>query len=220
MTSITLPDSLKTLGNYAFRDCSELTDINFGKGLEVIGRYSFYYCSGLSNVTIPDNITEISAYAFAYSSNLKTLTIGMNVKTIGSYILSGCSAVNAIYVMSETPPTVSSGIFSSNSYYSNTTLYVPKGTVEVYKEDKIWSKFEDIQEHELTGINSAEAETAVVEVTTNGIVIKNADGAAISVYNVVGVLVEETSSYTGETMMLDRGVYIIRIGEKTLKVRI
>ena len=55
--------------------------------------------------------------------------------------------------------------------------------------------------------------------TAEGIVLVGADDKKVSVYNVVGILVEKTDSYAGETIKLDKGVYIIRADDKTMKVR-
>ena len=141
------------------------------------------------------------------------------METIGSYFLNGCTGIKAIYVLSETPPTVSSGIFNKAELYDGPTLYVPEGTLEAYKAATIWSKFKKIEESTFTGISNIDAEAPAFEISAAGITFNNADGKTIEIYNVVGVAVEKIASYAGETISLDKGVYIVRIGEKTFKVR-
>ena len=220
LKSIKFPDKLETLGENVLQNCQGITEVELGKGLKSTGIYTFFGCTNISEIVIPDNITHIADFTFSYCSNLKSLTIGRNVKTIGSYIMQNCSSMETVYMMCETPPTVGGAIFAGSAKYENKILYVPAGTMDAYKEHKTWGKFEDIREYDVTNISNTEKETPEIGITSDGIVLSNAEGAAVSVYNVVGVVVEKIGNYAGETMMLDKGVYIIRIGDKTMKVRI
>jgi len=64
ITSITIPDSVISLGDGVFSSCFDLTQVNIGSGLTTIPRFSFYYCSSLESITIPANITLIEDSAF------------------------------------------------------------------------------------------------------------------------------------------------------------
>ena len=142
------------------------------------------------------------------------------METIGSYALYNCTAAKAIYSLNPTPPTISNGLFSSSSHYANTTLYVPIGSMEAYKTADIWSKITNIKEYDFTNINSTEAEAPFFKKTDEGIAFVNAENKTISIYNVVGVIVEKIGNYAGETIVLDKGVYIVRVGDKTVKIRL
>jgi hypothetical protein len=219
ITEVVLPDSLENLGNYAFADCADLEHIEFGKGITSIGNYTFRNCTRITEINIPDNITKIGSYTFQ-ACKINTLTFGRGVKEIGSHILYNCTSIVGMYMMCETPPTLEAGLFSSSGHYKNGTLYVPKGTLEAYKAHKIWGQFLYIQEHDLTAIDNITTETPTVAVTAGGIMVNGAEGKEVSVYNIVGTVVERTSNYTGETIMLDKGVYIVRVGNKATKVRL
>ncbi|MGN0185078.1 MAG: leucine-rich repeat domain-containing protein, partial [Aristaeellaceae bacterium] len=65
LTSITLPDGLTSIGDYAFYDCDALTSITLPDGLTSIGDYAFYDCDALTSITLPDGLTSIGKYAFA-----------------------------------------------------------------------------------------------------------------------------------------------------------
>ena len=67
LASVTIPDSVASIGNYAFRNCSKLTSVTIGNDVTSIGEYAFYDCSGLTSVVIPDSVTSIGSLAFAYS---------------------------------------------------------------------------------------------------------------------------------------------------------
>ena len=53
VTSITLPNTIKTIGSEAFRDCYQLASINFPEGLEEIYGYAFWNCRSLTSITLP-----------------------------------------------------------------------------------------------------------------------------------------------------------------------
>ncbi len=53
-----------SIGNYAFRNCSNLTSISFPNSLTTIGDYAFADCSNLNGITIPSTITDLGAGAF------------------------------------------------------------------------------------------------------------------------------------------------------------
>ena len=219
ITSVTLPDSLSSLGNYAFADCTNIEQVELGKGIKATGNYSFKGCTKILEITIPDNVTRIGDYSFQ-ACKLHTVTIGSGVQEFGGYVFYNCSSIVNLYLMCETPPTVINGMFSTSSHFKSGTLYVPKGTMEAYKAHETWGKFHYIQEHDLTTIDNIATETPTVVVTAGGIMVNGAEGKEVSVYNIVGTVVERTSNYTGETIMLDKGVYIVRVGDKATKVRL
>ncbi len=96
MTSIVIPDSVTSIGRYAFRDCSLLTSITIPDSVTSIGDYAFYGCSSLTSITIPDSVTSIGYFAFAYCSSLQSITIPDSVTSIGNYAFEDCSSLTEI----------------------------------------------------------------------------------------------------------------------------
>ena len=70
-----------------------------------------------------------------------------------------------------------------------------------------------------TSVSGVLADT-MVKVSSNSITFLGAENSRVVVYSTSGALVEQIDSYTGEEITLERGVYIIREGNKTLKVKI
>ena len=61
--SVKFPDSLKKIGNDAFVQCTDLTDIQFGNGLECIEKNAFASCRGLEEIVLPDSLRVIESIA-------------------------------------------------------------------------------------------------------------------------------------------------------------
>ncbi|MBR5942345.1 MAG: leucine-rich repeat domain-containing protein, partial [Clostridia bacterium] len=81
ITSLTLPDSLETLGESAFAYCP-VASVTFGSGLKTIGEGAFYKCSALTSVTFPDSLETIGDEAFKYCP-VASVTFGSGLKSIG-----------------------------------------------------------------------------------------------------------------------------------------
>ncbi len=97
ITGVTLPDSLKTVGEYAFYACNGMTKLDLGSGVEVIDDNAFENCGRLSSVTIPDSVYEIAIYAFKGCSNLTEVRLGKGVEDIQSFAFNSCSKLADVY---------------------------------------------------------------------------------------------------------------------------
>ena len=219
LTSITIGNSVTSIGSYEFYECESLTSVTIGNSVTSIGSSAFYGCSGLTSVTIPNSVTSIGNYAFEDCSSLTSVTIGNSVTSIGSSAFSSCKGLTSIYLLGETPPTVSEGNFS-NEQYMDLQLYLPKGTLATYHAADIWKNFLNIQEFDVTAIENVEDVTPAFEITSSGIQFTAAEVKAVAIYTANGALVEKIDDYAGEEITLDKGVYIVRVGNKTMKVKL
>ena len=131
---------IKTASNTLIAGCKNTVIPNT---VTSIGIYAFSGCSGLTSVTIPSSVTSIGIYAFEGCSGLTSVTIPSSVTTIRDMAFSGCSGLTSVFCYVETPLTISSSTFSC---YATATLYVPVGTKSAYQNAAYWSDFITIKE--------------------------------------------------------------------------
>ena len=97
--SITIPNSVTSIGSQAFYGCSKLTSVTIGNSVTSIGSSAFYGCEGLKSVTIPDSVTTIGAYAFNYCTGLiGQLTIPDSVTEIGYWAFCDCFGLTSVTI--------------------------------------------------------------------------------------------------------------------------
>ena len=122
LTSVTIGESVTSIGEYSFRGCTGLTSVTIPESVTSIGSYAFYGCTGLTSVIINSNavvsktysssstlagifgsqvkdytfgdaVSSIGTYACYNCSNLSSVTVGNNVTDIGDWAFSGCSSL-------------------------------------------------------------------------------------------------------------------------------
>lgn len=97
LTDIVIPDSVKTIGNGAFNS-SGLASIKFGSGLESIGEYAFQLCNSLTKITLPGSVKTIGFGAFNSCANLVEAVLEEGVQTIGENAFYKCEKLATVTI--------------------------------------------------------------------------------------------------------------------------
>lgn len=98
MDSLTIKDATTSIGPWAFDECYKLTTLSLGKNITTIGDYAFLDCHMLDNVTIPPSVTSIGKGAFYRCYKLTTLSLGENIEKIGSYAFADCKHLTNVTI--------------------------------------------------------------------------------------------------------------------------
>ena len=90
-SSTIIPESVTSIGNSAFFNCSSLTSITIPKSVTSIGNDAFYGCTSLTAINIPEGVTSIGGSAFWNCTSLTAITIPEGVTSIGGSAFYGCN---------------------------------------------------------------------------------------------------------------------------------
>jgi len=141
-TTYTIPDSVEIIGNKAFYDCRNLTNVIIGNSVTTIGDKAFSTCFGLTSITVPDSVTSIGESAFHNCSNLTSIIIPKSVTSVGkdAFRFTGLKTGHVYYGGSKKDfSNIKIGSFNdellscANIYYNCTSGGIPLTYADYYK---------------------------------------------------------------------------------------
>lgn len=141
-TSFEVPDTVTHIGDYAFRECFNLTEIVMYDGVVQIGNHAFLNCSSLKKITLPDSITDIGESAFYNCYMLTSVDIPSGLTILPRELFYGCSSLKQITI----PDNITSLGFDLFYYCSSlTTVTIGSGVnnLETWYKDKTFEQSEE-----------------------------------------------------------------------------
>lgn len=235
--SLTIPSTVTKIGESAFMNCQSLKSVSLSPTKLSIGKDAFGNCFQLLRVNItdlaswckvdfasvmssplqyggdlyidgrpltfidiPEGVEAIGNYAFYGSPAIETVRLPSTMKTIGEETFISCVNIKDVYSLNTTPPAIKESTFGERTEQT-AKLHVPTGATVDYWIDKNWTKFLSIDENlEVDGL-----EEILIDYTGN-----------ITVYDINGIKIYEGMK---DEVKLPAGIYIIRQGMKTVKVK-
>ena len=123
--TFTIPNSVTSIGNYAFHGCTSLTSITIPNSITSIGEGAFWGCVGLTNVTIPGSVTKIEENAFHSCTGFTNVIIPNSVTNIGSFAFLLCTGLTSVTIPNNVI-TIGIGAFSNCTNLASVTF---QGTI-------------------------------------------------------------------------------------------
>lgn len=148
LSSVIMSDNVVNIGIGAFMH-SNINSITLSTNLEYLGRNVFAYCERLKSLIIPDKVTKIDVDACRDLTSCTDIVIGKSVSTIGIYAFHRSKLETGNYKITSlnpVPPTLEDIKVFSDYDYTGTTLYVPKGSLDAYRNAENWKNFVTIKE--------------------------------------------------------------------------
>ena len=96
LSSVSLPDYITKIGDYAFERCSAMQSIMFPDNLQTIGSGAFSACTSLTSVRLPNTVTTCGSGAFEGCTQLRSFTFSNRMTSISSKMFKGCSSLLSI----------------------------------------------------------------------------------------------------------------------------
>ena len=168
ITKVTVYGGISNVGDFAFSDLPNLTDVYIDAGLSVIGAYAFAFDESLSYITnvrsvqsigerafsqcpklttiegggwIPQNVRTIGDYAFAESGITEFNANWKSLRTIGEGAFSDCDNLSSIKFDEVSPVKIGSGAFEGCMKLANQTITFPRSVISI--EDDAFSDGEN-----------------------------------------------------------------------------
>lgn len=220
----TIPKGINYVDWACFDNCNKLKNISFTTEIKSISQLAFNSCSSLTNVVLPDSVEHIGWWAFANCDNLSSITLPDSLKDIVAGSFENCKNLKKVICHAIKVPQIKSWNGDHNPFKKcpeDRILYVPKASLEDYKNADYWKDFAQILPIETTGINDV-IDTSLVfssnekgKVSITGLHI----GEIIQCYNASGLLIQTFKAASNEIAITTaEPIIIIKARKQTYKI--
>ena len=176
-----IPNSVTSIGDYAFSVCTGLTSVDIPNSVTSIGDYAFGGCTGLTSVIIPNSvISDFDNHGIAWfykCTGLTSVTIGSGITWMGITFLD-CPNITRVTCLSPTPPYAQPFIATidgerirvyifSEEIFDHASLYVSAESLDRYQQHPYWNQFQNILpigEEGTTGDLNGDGEVNIADV--------------------------------------------------------
>ncbi len=179
----------------------------------------FYGCSNLQEFACGNGITTIGQRAFSGCSALKTYSSGSKVESIGAEAFSDCTALTSFTSYAAVPPTCGTQALDDINKWE-CTLHVPSESIDDYQAAAQWKEFFYIDE--ASGIEDIAVDNsqATVKIERDGFYLEGTTPVHVSVFSIDGKTCLSSVVAPHQTITLPSGLYIVKLGNKTMKIKI
>ena len=140
VTEVQIPNSVTMIGEAAFADAEDLTDITLPLGLTAVSRYMLAG-TAVSNIVLPEGVTSIEKGAFEDCTSLRTVFLPASLQYIGEQAFGYCVNLDEVYSDASNPPYIK----SENTFEGCDGIHVmvtDNATTQRYQDDEVWGNEE------------------------------------------------------------------------------
>ncbi|MBR2026488.1 MAG: leucine-rich repeat domain-containing protein [Alistipes sp.] len=135
LTELTIPNSVTSIGSFAFSGCSYITNISIPDSVTSIGESAFRGCSSLTSIALPNRITSIEDCTFSRCIKLTDITLPYGISSIGKYAFYHCEALIMLII----PDSVISVDSAAFSYcYNLKEMTIPDNVMYIGEEETFY----------------------------------------------------------------------------------
>ena len=127
ITELHVPSTVRSIGDFAFYNCTDLKKVVFEDGIEEIGKEAFRNTK-ITTLNLPDTVKTVGDYAFANCESLTQATLSDNLNLIAIGIFANCTKLNSIDI----PPEIESiGEYAFYKCKSLETIEIPQTVTDI-----------------------------------------------------------------------------------------